>query len=92
VYILLLFVNLCLFHLYRDMNLFGGSSRLTCTRRVFMLREIFAGVLPAHPALMSVRKCQDSRDTREGGASEESWALRDSYCMEKHFCYVCTRG
>ena len=33
-----------------------------------------------------------SRDTREGGTSEESWALRDSYCMEKHFCYVCTRG
>ena len=50
VYILLLFVNLCMFGLYRNMNLFGGSSRLACTRRVFMLRKIFVGVLPAHPA------------------------------------------
>jgi len=52
VYILLSFVNLCMFGLYRDMILFGGSSRLACTRRVFMLREFFAGVLPAHPARM----------------------------------------
>jgi len=54
VYILLLFVNLCMFDLYRNVNLFGGSSRLACTRRVFVLREIFAGVLPAHLARMSV--------------------------------------
>jgi len=52
VYISLSFVNLCMFDLYRDMILFGGRSRLACIRRVFMLREIFAGVLPAHPAWM----------------------------------------
>jgi len=54
VYILLSFVNLCMFGLYCDMILFGGSSCLACTWRVFMLREIFAGVLPAHPARMWV--------------------------------------
>jgi len=52
VYIVLSFANLCMFDLYCDMILFGGSSHLTCTRRVFMLREIFAGVLRAHPARM----------------------------------------
>ena len=52
VYILHSFVNLCMFDLYRDMILNGGSSRLACTRRVFMLREIFAVVLSAHPAWM----------------------------------------
>jgi len=30
VYILLSFVNLSMFGLYRDMILFGGSSRLAC--------------------------------------------------------------
>jgi len=52
VYILLSFVNLCMFDLYRDVILVEGSSRLACMRRVFMLHEIFAGVLPAHPARM----------------------------------------
>jgi len=52
VYILLSFVNLCMFDLYCDVILFGGSSCLACTRRVFMLREIFAGVLHVHPARM----------------------------------------
>jgi len=52
VYILLSFVNLYMFGLYHDMILFGASSRLACTRRVFMLHEFFSGVLPAHPARM----------------------------------------
>ena len=52
VYLLLSFVNLSMFGLYRDMILFGGSSRLVCPRRVFMLRKILVAVLPAHPARM----------------------------------------
>ena len=40
------------FNLYRDMILFGGSSRYPVRDGVFMLREIFAGALPAHPARM----------------------------------------
>ena len=40
------------FHLYRDVILFGGSSRYTVRDGVFMLREIFAGALPVHPARM----------------------------------------
>jgi len=52
VYILLSFVNLCMFWFVSCYDFIGGSSRLTCTQRVFMLHEIFAGVLPAHPARM----------------------------------------
>jgi len=40
------------FHLYREVILFGGSSRYTVRDGVFMLREIFAGALPVHPARM----------------------------------------
>jgi len=49
VYILFYLVNLCMFGLYHNMILFGGSSHLACTRQIFMFREIFAGVLPADP-------------------------------------------
>jgi len=66
----------------------GESSRLTCTQRVSMLREIFAGVLPAHPARMWVWKSVMVHYKEEG--SEESQTLRDSYCMDKHFSYVYT--
>ena len=40
------------FHLRRDVILFGGSSRYTVRDGVPMLREFFAGALPAHPARM----------------------------------------
>jgi len=33
-------------------TLFGGSSRCTVRDGVSILREIFAGALPAHPARM----------------------------------------
>ena len=40
------------FNVYRVMILLGGSSRFTPWATVYMLREIFAGALPAHPAQM----------------------------------------
>ena len=40
------------FHLYCDVILFGDSSRYTVRDGVSMLRETFAGALPAHPARM----------------------------------------
>jgi hypothetical protein len=40
------------FQLIRDVILFGGSSPYTVRDGVSMLREIFAGALPAHPARM----------------------------------------
>jgi len=43
--------NVC-FNLFHDMILFGGSSRYPVRDGVYMLREIFAGALPAHPARM----------------------------------------
>ena len=36
------------FNLYRDMIKFGGSSRHPVRDGVYILREIFAGALPAH--------------------------------------------
>jgi hypothetical protein len=88
VYILLSFVNLCMFGLYRDMILFGGSSCLTCTRLVFMLRKIFAG---SCWCIQRGCECEKvSQYTTGKRAYEESRTLRDSYCMEKHFRYVYT--
>ena len=89
VYILFSSVNLCIL-LCCDVILLGEvpvspvrDGYLCCTKflRVSCLR------------IQRGCECEKvSRDTREGGASEESWTLRDSYCMEKYFCYVCTRG
>jgi len=39
-------------NVYRVMIFFGGGSRFTPCATVYVLREIFAGALPAHPARM----------------------------------------
>ena len=67
VYILLLFVNLCMFGLYRNMNLFGGSSRLAW---------------PAPPCSKCekthVRKASSGETGTEQGGSEGKRAKFDS--------------
>ena len=66
VYILFSFMNLCMFWFVSWQDFIGESSRLTCTRRIFMLREILVGFLPAHPARMWVWESVTGHYKEEG--------------------------